>query len=190
MKRTLREVYRCLSDLVALQPELFSNKTDETENSSEKQIPDKQLPETPAKWRTTYKNIRVVNVTGRRGRGWVITGVRSPAQLRKEEEGKRHSLEVRVPSNWYGRPWSYVMTFDEAQKALDSEETKQAVALMKKIDKQLGIEAELTSGIDESPDGANVVIIHDIKTPVDSDTLRHLAAVKGKVLREKSPKFR
>jgi hypothetical protein len=39
----------------------------------------------------------------------------------------------------------------------------------------------------ESPNGANVVIIHDIKTPVDSDTLRYLAAVKGKALLDESP---
>ena len=79
------------------------------------------------------------------------------------------------------------MTLAEAQKALHSGETKQAVALMKEIDQQLGIEAELTSGINESPDGVNVVIVHDIKTPVDSDTLRYLAAVKGKALLDESP---
>ena len=32
-----------------------------------------------------------------------------------------------------------------------------------------------------------MVIIHDIKTPVDSDTLRYLAAVKGKALLDASP---
>ena len=79
------------------------------------------------------------------------------------------------------------MTLDEAQKALNSDEQRQALALMKEIDLQLGIEAELSSGINESPDGANVVIIHDIKTPVDSDTLRYLAAVKGKALLDESP---
>jgi len=79
------------------------------------------------------------------------------------------------------------MTFEEAQKALNSDEQKHAVALMKEIDLQLGIEAELSSGINESRDGATVVIIHDIKTPVDSDTLRYLAAVKGKVLLDESP---
>ena len=93
-------------------------------------------------------------------------------------------LFVRVPSDWYGKPWSELMTFDEAQKALNSDEQKQALALMKEIDLQLGIEAELSSGINESPDGANVVIIHDIKTPVDSDTLRYIAAVKEKALLE------
>jgi len=88
MTRALREVYKsCLSDLIALQPELFSHKADETENLSEK-----QPPETPAKSPTTYEDIRIVNVTGRRGRGWVITAVRSPAQLRKE----RHSLERKI----------------------------------------------------------------------------------------------
>src|SRR5262245_32584833 len=96
-------------------------------------------------------------------------------------------LFVHVPSDWFGRPWGELMTLDEALKALNSDEQKQAVALMKEIDRQLGIEAELSSGIDESPDGANVVIVHDIKTPVDSDTLRYLAAVKGKALLEKSP---
>ena len=79
------------------------------------------------------------------------------------------------------------MTFEEAQKALDSEETKQAVALMKEIDKKLGIDAELTSGIYDTPGGASVVIVHDIKTPVDSDTLRYLAAIKGRVLLDESP---
>ena len=79
------------------------------------------------------------------------------------------------------------MSFEEAEKALNSDEQKQAVALMKEIDLQLGIEAELSSGINESPDGANVLILHDIKTPVDSDTLRYLAAVKGQALLDGSP---
>jgi len=96
-------------------------------------------------------------------------------------------LRVPVPSDWFGKPWSYVMTFEEAQKALNSDEQKQAVALMNEIDLQLGIEAELNSGINESPDGANVVIIHAIKTPVDSDTLRYLAALKGRMLLDESP---
>jgi len=105
----------------------------------------------------------------------------------EEKRFARGFLQVPVPSDWYGKPWSYVMTFEEAQKALNSDEQKQAVALMKEIDMQLGIEAELTSGIYESPDGANVVIIHDIKTPVDSDTLRYLAAIKGRMLLDESP---
>jgi len=93
MKRTLREVYKsCLSDPLALQPELFSNRADDTENSSDKRIREEQPPETLAKSPTTYEDIRIVNVTGRRGRGWVITGVRSPAQLRKE----RHSPEQKI----------------------------------------------------------------------------------------------
>ena len=79
------------------------------------------------------------------------------------------------------------MTFDEAVEALDSDEQKQAVALMREIDMQLGIDAELSSSINDSPDGANVVIIHDIKTPVDNETLRYLAAVKGKTLLQESP---
>jgi hypothetical protein len=98
-------------------------------------------------------------------------------------------LFVPVPLSWYGKPWGYVMTFDEAVNALDSEEQKQAVALMKEINMQLGIDAELSSSINDSPDGANVMIIHDIKTPVDSDTLRYLAAVKGKALLDESPNF-
>jgi hypothetical protein len=99
----------------------------------------------------------------------------------------RRTLEVPVPSNWYRKPWSYVMTFEEAQKALNSDEQKQAVALMKEIGLQLGIAVELSSGIKESADGASVTIIHDIKTPVDSDTLRYIAAVKGKALLDESP---
>jgi len=99
----------------------------------------------------------------------------------------KNILFVPVPSSWYGKPWCEVMTFEEARKALNSDETKQALALMKEIDLQLGIEAELSSGINDSPDSANVVIIHDIKTPVDSDTLRYLAAIKGKVLLDESP---
>jgi hypothetical protein len=98
----------------------------------------------------------------------------------------KNILFVPVPSSWYGRPWGEVMTFDEAVKALDSDEQKQAVTLMREIDMQLGVEAELSSGINESPDGANVVIIHDIKTPVDSETLRYIAAVKGKALLDES----
>jgi hypothetical protein len=99
----------------------------------------------------------------------------------------RGTLQVPVPSDWYEKPWGYVMTLEEAEKALDSDETKQAVALMKEIDMQLGIEAELTSGINESAAGANVMIIHDIKTPVDWRTLQYLAAVKGKALLDESP---
>ena len=105
----------------------------------------------------------------------------------EESQSFTTTLQVPVPSSWYGKPWDEVMTFDEAVKALDSEEQKQAVALMKEIDLQLGIEAELSSGINESPNGANVVIVHDIKTPVDADTLRYLAAVKGKALLDESP---
>jgi hypothetical protein len=104
----------------------------------------------------------------------------------EEKQLARGTLQVPVPSDWFGKPWSYVMTFDEAQKALNSDETKQAVVLMKKIDKHLHIEAELSSGIYDTPDGASVVIIHDIKTSVDSDTLRYLAAVKGKALLDES----
>ena len=99
----------------------------------------------------------------------------------------RSTLQVPVPSDWFGKPWSYVMTFEEAQKARDSDETKQAVALMREIDKQLGIEAELTSGIYDTPAGASVVIVHDIKTPLDWETLQYIAAVKGKALLDESP---
>jgi len=105
----------------------------------------------------------------------------------EEKQLARGTLQVPVPSDWFGKPWSYVMTFDEAQKALNSDETKQAIVLMKKIDEQLHIEAELSGAINESPDGANVVIIHDINKPVDSDTLHYLAAVKGEALLDKSP---
>jgi hypothetical protein len=91
-------------------------------------------------------------------------------------------ISVTIPPSWYGKPWSYVMTFDEAQKAFDSDEQKKAVALMKVIDSQLGIEAELTSAINDSPYGANVVIMHDIKTAVDRETLRCVAAIKGRAL--------
>jgi hypothetical protein len=105
----------------------------------------------------------------------------------EKSQSAASTLEVPVPSAWFGKPWSYVMTFEEAQKALNSDEQKQALALMKEIDLQLGIEAELSSGINESPDGANVLILHDIKTPVDSDTLRYLAAVKGQALLDGSP---
>ena len=99
----------------------------------------------------------------------------------------KNILFVPVPSSWYGKRWDEVMTFDEAVKALDSDEQKQAVTLMREIDMQLGIDAELSSSINDSPDGANVVIVHNIKTPVDSDTLRYLAAVKGKALLDESP---
>ena len=74
------------------------------------------------------------------------------------------------------------MTFDEALKAFNSAEQEKAVALMNEIDKHLGIEAELRSSINESPDGANVVIVHDIKTAVDRETLRYVAAIKGRAL--------
>jgi hypothetical protein len=105
----------------------------------------------------------------------------------EESQSPTSTLQVPVPSSWYRKPWSYVMTFDEAQKALNSDEQKQALALMKEIDLQLGIEAELSSGINDTPDGANVVIVHDIRTPLDWETLQYLAAVKGKVLLDESP---
>jgi hypothetical protein len=105
----------------------------------------------------------------------------------EEKRFARGFLQVPVPSDWFGKPWSYVMTFEEAQKARDSDETKQAVALMREIDKQLGIEAELTSGIYDTPAGASVVIVHDIKTPLDWETLQYIAAVKGKALLDESP---
>ena len=96
-------------------------------------------------------------------------------------------ISVAVPPTWYGKPWSYVMTFDEAQKAFNSDKQKKAVALMKEIDRQLGIEAELSSDINDSPDGANVVILHDIKTAVDRETLRYVAAIKGRALLASHP---
>ena len=99
----------------------------------------------------------------------------------------KNILFVPVPSCWYGKPWGEVMTFDEAVKALDTDEQKQAVMLMREIDMQLGIDAELSSSINDSPDGANVVIVHNIKTTLDSETLRYLAAVKGKALLDESP---
>jgi hypothetical protein len=105
----------------------------------------------------------------------------------EESQSATRTLQVPVPSAWYGKPWGELMTFEEAQRALNSDEQKQAVALMKEIDLQLGIEAELSSGINESPDGASVVIVHDIKTPLDSDTLRYLAAIKGRALLDESP---
>jgi hypothetical protein len=94
---------------------------------------------------------------------------------------------VPVPSSWYSKSDNEEMTFDDALKALDSDEHKKAIALMEQIDKQLGIEAELSSGVNESPDGVCVVIMHDIKTPVDREELRYIAAVKGKALLENSP---
>ena len=95
-------------------------------------------------------------------------------------------LFVPVPSDWFGRPWGELMTLEEAVKVLDSDEQKQAVALMKEIDMQLGIEAELSSSINESPEGANVVIVHNVRTPLDSETLRYIAAVKGRALLDES----
>jgi hypothetical protein len=99
----------------------------------------------------------------------------------------KNILLVPVPSSWYGKPWGAVMTFEEALKALDSDEQKQAVALMREIDMQLGIDAELSSSINDSPGGANVVIVHNIKTPVDGDKIRYIAAIKGKALLDESP---
>ena len=104
-----------------------------------------------------------------------------------ERNPMKNILFVPVPSSWYGKPWGEVMTFDEAVKALDSDEQKEAVTLMREIDMQLGIDAELSSSINDSPDGANVVIVHNIKTTLDSETLRYIAAVKAKALLEESP---
>jgi len=99
----------------------------------------------------------------------------------------KNILFVPVPSSWYGKRWGAVMTFEEALEALDSDEQKQAVALMREIDMQLGIDAELSSSINDSPGGANVVIVHNVKTPLDSETLRYVAAIKGKVLLDEQP---
>ena len=104
-----------------------------------------------------------------------------------EKERAGSVLFVPVPSSWFGKSRNEDMTFDEALKALDSDEQKKAVALMKQIDRQLGIKADLRSGINDSPNDVCVVIVHNIKTPVDSETLRYIAAVKAKALMEKSP---
>ena len=105
--------------------------------------------------------------------------------LDKERAGS--VLFVPVPSSWFGKSWEEDMTFDEALKALESDEQKKAVELMKQIDRQLGIKAELSSGINDFPNGVCVVIVHNIKTPLSSEDLRYIAAVKGKALLEKSP---
>ena len=65
--------------------------------------------------------------------------------LDKERAGCR--LFVPVPSSWFGKSDNEDMTFDEALKALKSDEHKKAVELMKEIDRQLGIKAELSSGV-------------------------------------------
>ena len=103
----------------------------------------------------------------------------------KERAGSR--LFVPVPSSWFGKSGDEDMTFDEALKALESDEHKKAVALMKQIDRQLDIKAELNSGINDSPNGVCVVIVHNIKTPLSSEKLRYIVAVKAKALMEKSP---
>ena len=95
-------------------------------------------------------------------------------------------LFVPVPSSWFGRSRNEDMTFNEALKALESDELKKAVALMKQIDRQLGIKAELSSGINDSPSDACVVIVHNIKTLLSSEKLHYIAAVKAKALMEKS----
>ena len=111
-----------------------------------------------------------------------------PLVLRNSQRNPmKNILFVTVPSSWYGKPWGEVMTFDEAVKALDSDEQKQAVTLMREIDMQLGIDAELSSSINDSPDGANVVIVHNVKTTLDSETLQYIAAVKGQALLDESP---
>jgi hypothetical protein len=99
----------------------------------------------------------------------------------------KNILFVPVPSSWYGKPWGAVMTFEEALEALVSNEQKQALALMREIDMQLGIEAELSSSINDSPSGANVVIVHNVKTPLDNETLRYVVAIKGKLLLDEQP---
>jgi hypothetical protein len=58
---------------------------------------------------------------------------------------------------------------------------------MREIDIQLGIDAELSSSINNSPGGANVVIVHNVKTALDSETLRDVAAITAKVLLDEEP---
>jgi hypothetical protein len=98
-------------------------------------------------------------------------------------------IEVPIPASWYGTsdaPSAELMTFDQAQQALDTVETRRAVALMKEIDERLGLDTEVRPGIQESPEGACVVLMHNIKTPVDPQKLAYIAAVKKKALLDQS----
>jgi hypothetical protein len=101
--------------------------------------------------------------------------------------GPEQVIVVPVPPSWYGKSDNEIMTFNEALKAFNSHEHKKAVSLMEQIDKQLGVEAELSSGVNESREGACVVIVHNIKTPLSSEKSRYVAAVKGKALMDESP---
>ena len=47
---------------------------------------------------------------------------------------------------------------------------------MREIDIQLGIDAELSSSINDSPGGANVVIVHNVKTHAGMRVTRALPA--------------
>lgn len=82
---------------------------------------------------------------------------------------------------------SAILTFDEIQQALESSELKKAVRLMKQIDQHLAIESDVRVGVRGSPQGEQIVLIHQIHTPVDAAKLRYIAAVKGKALLDQEP---
>jgi hypothetical protein len=108
--------------------------------------------------------------------------IETPWEPEQAKNDVAHILFVPVPSSWYGKSDNEVMTFNEALKALNSHEHKKAVSLMEQIDKQFGVEGELSSGVNESGGGSCVVIVQSIKTPLSSEKLRYVAAVKGKAL--------
>jgi hypothetical protein len=99
-------------------------------------------------------------------------------------------VEIPVPPGWYGKRRAELndtLTFEQAQQALGTADMKRAVALMKQIDERLGIDADVQPGVRESPAGTQIVLVHRIRTPIDAERLRYVAAVKGKALLDQEP---
>ena len=99
-------------------------------------------------------------------------------------------LEVPVPPGWYGKADAQLnetLTFEQAQEALGTADIKRAVALMKQIDERLGIDADVQPGIRESPAGTQIVLMQRIRTPIDAERLRYIAALKAQSMFDLEP---
>jgi hypothetical protein len=79
------------------------------------------------------------------------------------------------------------LTFEQAQEALGTADIKRAVALMKQIDERLGIDADVQPGIRESPAGTQIVLMQRIRTPIDAERLRYIAALKAQSMFDLEP---
>lgn len=78
------------------------------------------------------------------------------------------------------------LTFDMAEKRLNSPRQITIKKISEDINKQLGLDSEISDAVGDWADGAeNTLFIHDKKVP-DYETLRYGAALKGKAADQKS----